>query len=60
MIVRFNLVVEPAGQLPDIDGEIWIDLPAGAGGMVVAAVRHCAGGKQSPGQYGKRPSRTLS
>lgn len=44
MIVRFNLVVEPVGQLPDIDGEIWIDLPAGAGGMVVAAVRHCAGG----------------
>lgn len=59
MIVRFDLIVEPAGQLPDFDGEIWVDLQVGVGGTAVAAVRHCAGeGSDRPANMASaRPGR---
>lgn len=59
MILRFDLVVERAGQPPDFDGEVWVDLQAGAGGTAVAAVRHCAAeGSNRPGNMASvRPGR---
>jgi len=42
MILRFDLVAERAGQSADFDGEVLVDLQAGAGGAAVAAVRRCA------------------
>ncbi|MFI4999795.1 MAG: hypothetical protein ACHQK9_07935 [Reyranellales bacterium] len=47
MTLRFDLVAEPAGQPADFDGEVVIDLRAGAGGAAVAAVRRCT----EPGSY---------
>lgn len=42
MVLRFDLVAEPAGQPARFDGEVIIDLTAGVGGSAVSAVRRCA------------------
>lgn len=42
MVVRFDLLSEPAGQPASVDGELVIGLQAGPGGAAVAAVRRCA------------------
>ena len=44
MVLRFDLLAEPAGQPAAFDGEAVIALQAGAGGAAVSAVRSCAGG----------------
>ena len=43
MKVRFDLVNEPAGQAPQFDGELEVDLTAGEGTAAIAAVRHECG-----------------
>lgn len=43
MLLRFDIISEAAGQPPEFDGELRIDLTAGQGGAAVAAVRRgCA------------------
>jgi hypothetical protein len=44
MVLRFDLLAEPAGQPLAFDGEAVIALQAGAGGAAVSAVRSCASG----------------
>ncbi len=39
MIVRFDLLREPAGRTSEFDGELRIDLRSGESGAAIAAVR---------------------
>jgi len=42
LFLHFDVLTEPEGMLPALDGQAVVDLQAGMGGRAVAAVRRCA------------------